>query len=99
MLIQSPLFNNVLQGRVPKNNLTINVKQFTQGYFLTVGFYLDGATFVKSFQCPQDPKRIKFKKMQGAARKYVERAFEVLHACWAMIRGPSLLWYTNNLKI
>ncbi|XP_057775380.1 uncharacterized protein LOC130994348 [Salvia miltiorrhiza] len=55
------------------------------------------ATFVKSFQHPQDPKGRKFKEMQEAARKDAERAFGVLQARWTMIRGPSCLWYKENI--
>ncbi|XP_057786725.1 uncharacterized protein LOC131004131 [Salvia miltiorrhiza] len=78
VLNQSPLFNDVLQGQAPSIPFTVNGTQYDHGYYLTDDIYPEWATFVKSFQHPQDPKRRKFKKMQEAARKDVERAFGVL---------------------
>lgn len=98
VLNQSLLFIDDLQGRAPNVNFTINDMQYTQGYYLTDRIYPKLATFVKSFQCPQDPKKKKFKKMQEAARKDVERAFGLLQARWAMIRGPNRICYKSNLK-
>ncbi|XP_057803396.1 uncharacterized protein LOC131018701 [Salvia miltiorrhiza] len=97
VLNQSTLFNDVLQGQTPSIPFTVNGTQYAHGYYLTDGIYPEWATFVKSFQHPQDPKRRKFKEMQEAARKDVERAFGVLQARWAMIRGPSRLWYKENI--
>ncbi|XP_042420397.1 uncharacterized protein LOC122008654 [Zingiber officinale] len=88
VLNESPLFNDVLQGNTPEVNFMINNTQYTKGYYLTDGIYPEWATFVKSFPCPQDPKRKIFKERQEAARKDVERAFEVLQSRWAMIKGP-----------
>ncbi|XP_042415158.1 uncharacterized protein LOC122004316 [Zingiber officinale] len=87
MLNESPIFNDVLKGNAPEVNFIVNGTQYTKGYYLTDGIYPEWATFVKSFSCPQDPKRIKFKERQEAARKDVERAFGVLQARWAIIRG------------
>ena len=47
---------------------------------------------VKSFPRPSDPKRKKFKDMQEAARKDVERAFGVFQSRWAIIRGAARVW-------
>lgn len=98
VLNQSRLFNDVLQGNAPEINFTVNDTQYKQGCYLTDGIYPEWASFVKSFPCPQDPKRKKFKEMQEAARKDVERAFGVLQSRWAIIRGPGRFWYKNNLK-
>ncbi|XP_042441160.1 uncharacterized protein LOC122026452 [Zingiber officinale] len=98
VLNKSPLFNDVLKGNAPEVNFTINNTQYTKGYYLTDEIYPEWATFVKSFPCPQDPKRKIFKERQEAARKDVERAFGVLQSRWAMIKGLGRFWYNDNLK-
>ncbi|CAN1128210.1 hypothetical protein LINPERHAP2_LOCUS4486, partial [Linum perenne] len=69
-----------------------------KGYYLADGIYPEWATMVKSFAYPEDPKRKKFKKMQEAARKNVERAFGVLQARWAIVRGAARFWHRQKLK-
>ncbi|XP_042432916.1 uncharacterized protein LOC122019525 [Zingiber officinale] len=98
VLNESSLFNDVLQGNAPEVNFTINNTQYTKGYYLTDEIYPEWATFVKSFPCPQDPKRKIFKERQEAARKDAERAFGVLQSRWAMIKGLGRFWYKDNLK-
>ncbi|XP_031099845.1 uncharacterized protein LOC116004044 [Ipomoea triloba] len=98
VLNQSPLFNDVLQGYAPEVNFTVNGTDYKRGYYLTDGIYPQWSMFVKSFPCPVDPKRILFKQKQEAARKDVERAFGVLQARWAMVRGPGRFWYRENLR-
>nr|KAJ0210462.1 hypothetical protein LSAT_V11C400196580 [Lactuca sativa] len=41
---------------------------------------------------------IKFKEMQEAARKDVERAFGVLQSRWAIVRGLVRSWQLKNIK-
>ena len=72
VLNESPLFNNVLTGSAPEVNFMVNGTQYTKGYYLTDGIYPEWSTFVKSFPCPQDPKRNLFKRKQESARKDVE---------------------------
>ncbi|XP_042385758.1 uncharacterized protein LOC121977233 [Zingiber officinale] len=98
VLNESPLFNNILQGNATEVNFTINDIQYTKGYYLTDEIYPQLATFVKSFPCPQDPKREKFKERQEATRNDVEQAFRVLQSRWAIVRGPCRFWYKSNLK-
>ncbi|KAL6516901.1 hypothetical protein OROHE_018189 [Orobanche hederae] len=69
-----------------------------KGYYLTDGIYPEWAVFVKSFQCPSDEKRKKFKQRQEAARKDIERAFGVLQSRWAIIKGPTRGWYKEDLN-
>ncbi|XP_042406232.1 uncharacterized protein LOC121996353 [Zingiber officinale] len=98
LLYESPIFNNVLQGNVPEINFTVNETQYTKRYYLTDEIYLECATFVKVFLCPEDPKRRLFKEGQEAARKDVERAFGVLQARWAIVKGSARYWYRKKLK-
>ena len=58
------------------------------GYFLSDGIYPRWATFVKTISLPQGPKARLFAQRQESVRKDVERAFGVLQARFAIIRGP-----------
>ncbi|KAI3706770.1 hypothetical protein L6452_24726 [Arctium lappa] len=98
VLNQSPLFNNVLQGCAPQVQFVVNGTEYNKGYYLGDGIYPEWATIVKSFSHPSDPKRKKFKEMQEAARKDVERAFGVLQSRWAIIRGAARLWQIKILS-
>ncbi|XP_042380436.1 protein ALP1-like [Zingiber officinale] len=98
VLYESPLFNKILEGGAPEVYFTINAMTYTKGYYLTDGIYPTWATFVKSFPCPEDPKRKKFKKRQEAARKDVEQAFGVLQARWAIVRGLVRYWSRDILR-
>ncbi|CAN1302976.1 Protein ALP1-like [Linum perenne] len=98
VLNQSPLFNDVLGGYLPDIQFTVNGTTYTKGYYLADGIYPEWATMVKSFAYPEDPKRKKFKKMQEATRKDVERAFGVLQARWAIVHGAARFWHRQKLK-
>ncbi|XP_065854653.1 protein ALP1-like [Euphorbia lathyris] len=98
VLNQSPLFNDVLNGVGPNVQFMVNNNNYTKGYYLADGIYPELATFVKSFSFPEDAKRIKFKQMQEAARKDVERAFGVLQSRWAIVRGPARFWHRDKLS-
>ncbi|XP_052114185.1 uncharacterized protein LOC127739714 [Arachis duranensis] len=55
------------------------------------------ATFVKSISKPQGEKRKLFAQYQKGQRKDVERAFGVLQARVAIIRGPARFWEKKKL--
>ena len=78
VLNQSPLFNEELNGFIPDVSFLVNNTTYSKGYYLADGIYPEWSTFVKSFSYPEDPKRVKFKQMQEATRKDIERAFGVL---------------------
>ncbi|GJX97967.1 ALP1-like protein [Tanacetum coccineum] len=61
------------------------------GYYLTDGIYPDWAVLMKSISQPgsNDVKRIRYKQAHEAARKDVERAFDVLKKKWAIVRTPA----------
>ncbi|CAN0872917.1 hypothetical protein LINGRAHAP2_LOCUS10231 [Linum grandiflorum] len=92
VLDRSPVFHEVLEGKAPQVQFTVNENIYNMGYYLTDGIYPNWATFIKSISLPQGPKHKLFAKMQEAARKDVERAFGVLQARFAIINGPSDMW-------
>ncbi|KAJ9538903.1 hypothetical protein OSB04_031636 [Centaurea solstitialis] len=69
VLNESNLFNYVLRGEAPPINFTVNDTHYTKGYYLADGIYPEWATFVKSFPCPQDPKRKLLNKGKRVCKK------------------------------
>ncbi|XP_058741338.1 uncharacterized protein LOC131613706 [Vicia villosa] len=98
VLNQSNVFNNVLQGRAPQVHYTINRIEYNKGYYLSDGIYPEHAMFVKSIPMPQGDKRKLFARHQEAARKDIERAFEVLQSRFAIIRNPARSWHLDTLQ-
>ena len=72
MLNQSPVFDDVLQGRAHLVQFTINGTPYNMGYYLADGIYPDWPIFVKTIPMSQGPKIKLFVKCQEAARKDVE---------------------------
>ena len=97
VLDRSPVFDEVLQGHAPEVNYTINGNHYNKGYYLTDGIYPEWATFVKTIPRPQNDKRKLFSKYQESQRKDVERAFGVLQARFAIVRGPARFWDKADL--
>jgi hypothetical protein len=97
VLDQSPLFTDVLQGRAPPVEFTVNGKQYNMGYYLADGIYPEWAAFAKSITRPQSDKHKLYAQHQESARKDVERAFGVLQKRWAIIRHPARLWERKEL--
>ncbi|XP_072054371.1 uncharacterized protein [Arachis hypogaea] len=93
----SPVFDDILNDRAPEVNYTINGNNYTMGYYLADGIYPEWATFVKSISKPQGEKRKLFAQYQEGQRKDVERAFGVLQARFAIIRGPARFWEKKKL--
>ncbi|XP_015946256.1 uncharacterized protein LOC107471327 [Arachis duranensis] len=92
-----PVFDDILNNRAPAVNYTINGNNYTMGCYLADGIYLEWATFVKSISKPQGKKRKLFAQYQEGQRKDVERAFGVLQARFAIIRGPTHFWEKKKL--
>lgn len=99
VLHRSPLFANLAEGTAPKVNYTINGHQYTMGYYLADGIYPSWATLVKTINRPLGNKNKYFAKAQEAARKAVERAFGVLQARFAIVRGPARIWDVETLAL
>ncbi|XP_047331326.1 putative nuclease HARBI1 [Impatiens glandulifera] len=98
VLHRSPVFDDVLEGRVPDSNFVVNDNHYDKVYYLTDGIYPQWATFIQSITLPQTPKEKLFAKHQEAARKDVERAFGVLQARFAIICKPSLAWNRDVIR-
>nr|XP_017228190.1 PREDICTED: putative nuclease HARBI1 [Daucus carota subsp. sativus] len=98
VLDRSNLFSEWAEGRAPKVKYTINGHTYDMGYYLADGIYPPYPTFVKTISAPQGNKRKHFAQMQESARKDVERAFGVLQARFAIVRGPARFWDIETLK-
>ncbi|XP_075665731.1 uncharacterized protein LOC142635468 [Castanea sativa] len=99
VLERSHVFNELAEGRGPAVHYSINGHDYTIGYYLADGIYPKWATFVKTIPSPQGPKRKLFAATQEAHRKDVERAFGVLQAHFAIVRGHTLFHLETLQKI
>ncbi|XP_050909586.1 uncharacterized protein LOC127123410 [Lathyrus oleraceus] len=91
------MFNDILEGRAPNVQYTINGIPYME-YYLADGIYPEWATFVKTISMPQGEKKKLFAQHQESARKDVERAFGMLQSRFAIIRGPARAWHMDTLK-
>ncbi|XP_023901087.1 uncharacterized protein LOC112012950 [Quercus suber] len=98
VLERSPIFSELEQGRAPAVNYSINGHEYTMGYYLADGIYPKWSTFVKTIPSPRGHKKKLFAKAQEANRKDVERAFGVLQARFAIVRGPARFFYSETLQ-
>ena len=98
VLHRSHLFSKLAEGEAPQVNFTINDHNYTMGYYLANGIYPKWATFVKTITNPHGNKRKYFAEAQEAVRKDVERAFGVLQARFAIVRGPARSWDKETLR-
>ncbi|XP_038707306.1 uncharacterized protein LOC120002618 [Tripterygium wilfordii] len=85
------------QGRFPPVHYYVNDHHYSMGYYLADGIYPSWATFVKTIPMPQTNKARHFKRMQESCRKDVERAFGVLQARFAIVRGPARYFKRSTL--
>jgi hypothetical protein len=69
-----------------------NGHKYNYGYYLADGIYPRWQTFVKPIKKPKGKKQCSFHNAQAVARKDVERAFGILQAQFAIVRGPARLW-------
>ncbi|XP_068344131.1 uncharacterized protein [Pyrus communis] len=70
-------------GMIGKFRYKVNGNRYELGYYLTDGI------FVKSFSHPDSAKKKLFSQRQESYRKDVERAFGILQARWAIVRGAA----------
>ncbi|GJZ39767.1 RNA-directed DNA polymerase, eukaryota, partial [Tanacetum coccineum] len=78
VLYGSPLFDDEIADIAPECPFIVNGHTYRKGYYLADGIYPEWSTFVKTFSVTRDAKTFKFKTVQEAARKDIERAFGVL---------------------
>ncbi|GJX87864.1 ALP1-like protein isoform X1 [Tanacetum coccineum] len=62
----------------PECPFVVNGHTYRKCYYLADGIYPAWSTFVKTFSVARDEKTLKFKRVQEAVRKDIERAFGVL---------------------
>ncbi|GKD78032.1 probable arabinosyltransferase ARAD1 [Tanacetum coccineum] len=74
-LYGSPLFDDELADTAPECPFVVNEHTYRKCYYLADGIYPAWSTFVKLFFVARDEKSLKFKRVQEAARKDIERAF------------------------
>ena len=98
VLGSSPLFDEFCQGHAPRVKYHVGNTQYGQCYYLVDGIYPKWAAFVQAIRNPRTPETEHFTKMQEAYRKDVERAFGILQARFAIIRGPARAWSREKLQ-
>ncbi|KAI4978106.1 hypothetical protein ZWY2020_014660 [Hordeum vulgare] len=89
---RSPLMNKIADGELPPVQFVANGRTYNYGYYLADGIYPKWQTFVKPLKKPEGKKNLDFHNAQAAARKDVERAFGILQAQFAIVRGPARFW-------
>ncbi|XP_022031079.1 uncharacterized protein LOC110932026 [Helianthus annuus] len=97
-MCRESLENFCEDGVAPDTSFYANDVQYKYGYYLTDGIYPEWATLVKSPSCPDDEKRLYFKKKQESARKDIERAFGVLKKRWSIITQPSKILEKSKMR-
>ena len=98
VLKQSHIFNDLAEGCDVAVHYSINGHDYTMGYYLANDIYPKWAIFVKTIPSPQGQKRKLFTLAQEAYRKDVERAFGVLQARFAIVRGPTRFFHLETFQ-
>ncbi|GJU48963.1 ALP1-like protein [Tanacetum coccineum] len=98
VLYGSPLFDAEIADIALECPFVVNGHTYSKCYYLADGIYPAWSTFVKTFSVTRDEKNLKFKRVQEAARKDIERAFRVLQSHWGIIRQPARAMQINTLK-
>ncbi|XP_070660478.1 uncharacterized protein [Malus domestica] len=98
ILAQSPMFNDVLQGKAPKVMYEVNGCMYNGPYYLADGIYPRWSTFVKTMPRLRSAKEKHFASCQEGCRKDVEHCFElvVIAGVAALIFGPKKLPEVGN---
>ena len=97
VLAQSPVFDELLQGKSSKCTYWVNGTQYEGSYYLADGIYPRWSTFVKTVPHPQSEKEKHFAMCQEGCRKDVERCFGILQARWAIVRAAARLFDVEAL--
>ncbi|XP_020415583.1 uncharacterized protein LOC109948082 [Prunus persica] len=86
-----------VNGMSPHIQYVVNENEYNLGYYLANGIYPRWATLVKMISQSDTKKKRLFAQKQEAYRKDVERAFGILQAQWAIVRGPARMWRKEQL--
>jgi hypothetical protein len=97
VLNRPPLINKIANGETILVEFVANGHTYNYRYYLADGIYARWQTFVKPLTAPQGNKNLDFHNAQVAASKDVERAFGILQAQFAIVRGPARFWDQNIL--
>ena len=69
VLMSSNLFDDVIDGVAPDTSFYANGVEYKYGYSLTDGSYPEWATLVETLSCPDDEKRLYYKKNMSRQEK------------------------------
>ncbi|XP_021729191.1 uncharacterized protein LOC110696222 [Chenopodium quinoa] len=96
---KSPIFDELLEGRSPNIQYTINGTLYNLGYYLADDIYSEWSVFVKSIPRANmlSEKRKRFAQFQEGARKDIERAFGVLQKRFTIVCNPAHLWKKSEV--
>jgi hypothetical protein len=97
VLQRSPLFAKLAAHDTPPVEFQANGRTYHMPYFLADDIYPKWSTFVKPVVAPKGKNESDFHSAQVTARKDVERAFGILQAQFAIVRGLSKFWEQENL--
>ncbi|XP_070675825.1 uncharacterized protein [Malus domestica] len=92
VLAQSPVFDELLQGKSSRCTYWVDGTQYEGSYYLAYGIYPRWSTFVKTVPHPHTEKEKHFAKCQEGCRKDVERCFGILQACWVIVRAAARMF-------
>ena len=98
VLHRSPVFDDLARGIGPAVKFKVNGRDYDMGYYLADGIYPPWATLINGVSSPQSNKHKYFTLKQAAYRKDMERAFGVLQAKYAIIKGPARRFKPVALK-
>ena len=87
---RSPLMSKIANGELSLVQFVANGRTYNYAYHLAYGIYPKWQTFVKPLKKMEGKKNLDFHNAQAAARKDVERAFGILQAQFAIVRGPAI---------
>jgi hypothetical protein len=98
VLHRSLVFDNLASGMRPAVNFNVNGRDYNMGYYLADGIYPPWATLISGISSPQSNKHKYFTLKQAEYRKDVERAFDVLQAKYAIMKGQARKFNSVALK-
>ena len=93
-----PLMNKIANGDLPPVQFVANGRTYNYDYYLADDIYPKWQTFVKPLKKREGKKNLDFHNARAAGRKDVKRAFGILQAQFAIVRGPTCFWNQKILR-